>query len=158
MLTVRSMQFSDTDEVYSIELKGHQIPWSRDILNDCVLVGYDCQVLEQKKKNKKRIVGYIISRQSLTVYHILNLCIMPTMQGKGLGKRLLKTIINRLKDSSIDSIILEVRPSNRQAINLYQKFGFQLDSIKKDYYQSTKGPEDAWLLRKILQQPLSHSS
>ncbi|STX28763.1 N-acetyltransferase GCN5 [Legionella beliardensis] len=153
MFTVRSMQFKDIDEVYHIELTGHRTPWSRDILNDCVLVGYDCYVLEQEKN--KKIVGYIISRQHLTVYHILNLCIIPSMQGKGLGKYLLKAIIDKLNGSAVDSMILEVRPSNQRAISLYQRFGFQLDSIKKDYYQDTNSQEDAWLLRKVLQQPPS---
>ncbi|WP_419418519.1 ribosomal protein S18-alanine N-acetyltransferase [Legionella sp. D16C41] len=150
MLTVRPMQFADIDEVYSIELKGHQAPWSRDIISDCVLVGYDCQVLEEELENKKCVLGYIISRQTLTVYHILNLCIAPTRQGEGLGKYLLQASIDKLNDSAIDSIILEVRPSNQRAINLYQQFGFQKDSIKKSYYQDANGQEDAWLLRKIL--------
>ncbi|WP_242604467.1 ribosomal protein S18-alanine N-acetyltransferase [Legionella gresilensis] len=152
MFTVRSMQFSDLDEVYGIELQGHRAPWSRNIISDCILVGYDCQVLEQETDNKKIIVGYIISRETYTVYHILNLCIMPSMQGKGLGKYLLQTAIDKLKGSYIDSIILEVRPSNQPAIALYEHFGFQKDSIKKDYYQDSGGLEDAWLLRKNLHQ------
>jgi [ribosomal protein S18]-alanine N-acetyltransferase len=155
MFTVRSMQFSDIDTVYSIEIKGHRAPWSREIIGDCILVGYDCQVLEQEINKEKAIIGYVISRQTLTIYHILNLCIVPAMQGKGLGKYLLQTIIDKLAGGSVESIILEVRPSNQRAIALYQRFGFQKDSIKKDYYQDASGHEDAWLLRKILAQPQS---
>ena len=38
---VRAMQQTDIDSVYAIELQAHRAPWSRQILSDCVTVGYD---------------------------------------------------------------------------------------------------------------------
>lgn len=148
MLNVRSMQFGDIDEVYRIELCAHLAPWSRDILSDCVLVGYDCRVLEQINARGKQLSGYIISRRSINTYHILNLCIAPMYQNKGLGKFLLKNVLDSLNSSIIDTILLEVRPSNQAAIKLYEAFGFHTDSIKKGYYKDTHGEEDALLLKK----------
>lgn len=40
------MTESDIDAVYAIEKDVHIAPWSRDILRDCVRVGYDCRVFE----------------------------------------------------------------------------------------------------------------
>lgn len=150
MLTIRSMQLSDIDEVCRIEQQAHQTPWSEDIFKDCLLVGYDCHVLESHEEKQVSIVGCVIARKNLTVYHILNLCISNALQGQGLGKYLLENTIYGIKKSEIDSIILEVRPSNHPAIALYEKFGFQKDLIKKDYYQDGTSKEDAWLLRKAL--------
>lgn len=42
---IRNMSESDIDKVYAIETSVHIAPWSKDILRDCVLVGYKCLVL-----------------------------------------------------------------------------------------------------------------
>ncbi|MGQ3891106.1 ribosomal protein S18-alanine N-acetyltransferase [Legionella sp. CNM-4043-24] len=150
MHIIRPMQLGDVDRVHKIELAAHRAPWSRTIIKDCVLVGYDCRVLEQIDFRGKMIVGYIISRYSENVCHILNLCIDVSQQKKGLGKFLLKTVLGSLKRKDIDNIILEVRPTNLAAIALYEGFGFQHDEIKRNYYKDENGTEDALLLRKIL--------
>ncbi|MDP1604039.1 MAG: ribosomal protein S18-alanine N-acetyltransferase [Legionella sp.] len=150
MLTIRSMYSSDIDEVYSIELGAHRTPWSREIISDCVLVGYDCRVLEESDDDIKSIVGYMIGRRSLNVYHVLNFCIAPSSQNRGLGKFMLKEVLDSLTTDKLDTIILEVRPTNKVAIALYEAFGFQQDAIKKDYYKDKNGVEDALLLKKTI--------
>jgi len=150
MHLIRPMQTSDIDQVHQIELTAHRAPWSRTILRDCVLVGYDCRVLEQVDVRGKRVVGYIISRYSDNVCHILNLCIDVKQQKKGLGKFILKTVLGSLKSPVVDTIILEVRPTNLAAIALYEGFGFQHGEIKRNYYKDENGTEDALLLRKSL--------
>lgn len=147
---IRLMEQSDIDSVYAIELAAHRVPWSRDILSDCVLVGYDCRVLELKKAKKEQVVGYLICRHSFNVCHILNLCVAPTKQRRGYGELLIKSILNSLKKAGNNTIILEVRPSNIAAIALYKKFGFYQDSIKQNYYKDMCGEEDAILLKKVL--------
>lgn len=150
MLTVRAMQADDVDDVYAIEVSTHQIPWSRGILGDCVLVGYDCRVLEQTDDKGKHIVGYIICRRSFNTCHILNLCISATCQNQGFGKFFLKSVLDSLAGGLVNAVILEVRPSNLAAIKLYESFGFSRDEIKVGYYKDEKGIEDAWLLKKII--------
>ncbi len=145
---IRPMKPADVDRVYEIELSTHLAPWSRDILSDCVSVGYDCRVIEVKLRGKKRILGYIISRYSFNICHILNLCIASSAQRKGLGKLLLRDLLNSINKTVVKSVILEVRPSNPAALSLYEKFGFQQDSIKPGYYKDIKGEEDAILLKK----------
>lgn len=152
MLTVRPMESADIDQVYQIELSAHRAPWSKGILSDCVLVGYDCRVLEKAENNTKQLAGYIICRRSFNICHILNLCISPTFQNQGLGKFFLKNILDSLEGSIIKSIILEVRPSNKIAIALYEAFGFTHDSIKSGYYKDIAGEEDAILLKKNINQ------
>ncbi|CDZ79147.1 ribosomal-protein-alanine N-acetyltransferase [Legionella massiliensis] len=148
---IRPMKQSDIDSVYAIETATHRAPWSRDILSDCVLVGYDCRVFELSDNNVKQIVGYMICRNSQSICHILNLCISAQNQNKGYGKSLLKSVLDTLEaNPKITSVVLEVRPSNTAALALYKKFGFQQDSIKEDYYIDGQGTEDAILLKKVL--------
>ncbi len=150
-LHIRPMQQNDIDSVYDIEVKSHRAPWSRQILSDCVFVGYDCRVLELGKKNQKKIIGYIICRQSLTVCHILNICISTSTQSKGYGTFILKSVLDSLySKKDVESVILEVRPSNLAALALYRKFGFEEDSVKKGYYIEGDHVEDAIVLKKLL--------
>lgn len=151
MLTVRSMQTSDVNTVHRIEKSAHKSPWSYTILSDCVLVGYDCRVLEKSdEKGAKQIIGYLIGRRSFNTYHILNIGIAPDCQHQGFGKILLQHLLDSLIGSIIKMIILEVRPSNTAALALYHSFGFEHDMIKKGYYKDNTGEEDALLLKKIM--------
>ncbi|CAM2911034.1 ribosomal protein S18-alanine N-acetyltransferase [Legionella worsleiensis] len=151
ILNIRRMKESDIDNVYSIETNVHITPWSRDILRDCVLVGYDCRVLEINNGDNPILGGYIISRVSNNTCHILNLCIAKPLQSKGLGRKLIQTVLYSLsKFTDTQNVILEVRPSNYSALRLYESLGFETVEIKKGYYKDAHGVEDAWLLRKEL--------
>ncbi|AHE67357.1 ribosomal protein S18-alanine N-acetyltransferase [Legionella oakridgensis] len=145
---IRPMTIDDVDDVYAIELSAHKAPWSRDILRDCVLVGYDCRVLESCERAEPEIISYIILRYYDHTCHILNLCVALASQGKGYGRLLLQNVIDSLVGSEVEALILEVRPSNLTAISLYKKMGFYQAGIKKDYYQDELGVEDAVLLKK----------
>ncbi|HHU0052714.1 TPA: GNAT family N-acetyltransferase, partial [Legionella pneumophila] len=115
-----------------METNVHIAPWSKDILRDCVLVGYDCRVLEINNGDSSILAGYIISRISNNSCHILNLCIAKPLQSKGLGRKLLQTVLYSLsKYTQTESVILEVRPSNSAALHLYETMGFEKVEIKK---------------------------
>ncbi|HAT8127753.1 TPA: GNAT family N-acetyltransferase, partial [Legionella pneumophila] len=132
ILNIRRMKDSDIENVYSIETNVHIAPWSKDILRDCVLVGYDCRVLEINNGDSSILAGYIISRISNNSCHILNLCIAKPLQSKGLGRKLLQTVLYSLsKYTQTESVILEVRPSNSAALHLYETMGFEKVEIKK---------------------------
>ncbi|HHU0022530.1 TPA: ribosomal protein S18-alanine N-acetyltransferase, partial [Legionella pneumophila] len=150
ILNIRRMKDSDIENVYSIETNVHIAPWSKDILRDCVLVGYDCRVLEINNGDSSILAGYIISRISNNSCHILNLCIAKPLQSKGLGRKLLQTVLYSLsKYTQTESVILEVRPSNSAALHLYETMGFEKVEIKKDYYKDKNTVEDAILLKKL---------
>ena len=45
VVNIRRMNDTDIDNVYAIEKVVHIAPWGKEILRDCVLVGYDCREL-----------------------------------------------------------------------------------------------------------------
>ena len=146
---VRPMQTLDVDKVYAIELAAHRAPWSSGIISDCVMVGYDCRILEIGSLEEPQLASYIISRYSESVCHVLNLCVAPALQGKGYGRILLQDVIDNPLVSDISLVYLEVRPSNHVALRLYQKMGFSQIGIKEGYYQDENGIEDAIILQKL---------
>jgi ribosomal-protein-alanine N-acetyltransferase len=148
---IRDMTESDIDAVYVIEKNVHIAPWSWEILRDCVRVGYDCRLFEIKEENNLLIGGYIISRHSNNYCHILNFCIAKTFQSKGYGRQLLQKVLYSLTElQHIDYVILEVRPSNKAALHLYQSMGFEQVEVKPGYYVEDDRVEDAIVLKKEL--------
>lgn len=143
---LRKMELNDIQQVSLIESTAHIAPWSFEILRGCLLIGYDCRILEENNQ----ILGYLIARHNFNVSHILNICIDLAFQRKGLGRILLRGFLDSLEKGVIQSVILEVRPSNQSALALYKSFGFYCDSIKSAYYKDEKGIEDALLLKKKL--------
>jgi ribosomal-protein-alanine N-acetyltransferase len=151
ILNIRRMKQTDIDAVYFIEMDVHKAPWSKEILRDCVLVGYDCRLLEMKNGEHLIPGGYIISRLSDQSCHILNFCIASPLQSKGFGRKLLQSLLFSLSTCShIKNVLLEVRPSNAQAIHLYSSLGFEQVDVKKDYYKDIHGIEDALIFQKML--------
>ena len=50
--------------------------------------------------------------------------VVPSYQGKGLGKTLLREVLHRLKDKGVEKVELEVKNHNRPARGLYESLGY----------------------------------
>ncbi len=72
-----------------------------------------------------------ISKNSGTIESI---SISPYFQGKGLGKLLLKSVIQKLQQHGVDEIKLIVVSTNKKAFELYRKYGFKEDGIKSIWF------------------------
>ncbi|MBL06862.1 MAG: ribosomal-protein-alanine N-acetyltransferase [Chloroflexi bacterium] len=101
------------------------------------------------KKNEKKftqeeiIIGYIKLWDIMEDMHIEQIGVLENFQKKGIGEKLLKISINHSIQSGVKKIMLECRKSNIPAINLYKKYLFKITSIRKNYYPSNSGREDA---------------
>ena len=62
---------------------------------------------------------------------IYDIAVKEEFQGKGIGKLLLKHLIDFCKSKNVNTIFLEVNNINNKAINLYKNFGFNVYSKKK---------------------------
>lgn len=83
--------------------------------------------------NRNRIAGYIILLDSIDIYEVIKIATSPNYRKKGLGKKLLNYVLDDLDKN----LILEVRVSNKEAINLYENLGFEKINIRKGYYADT---------------------
>ncbi|MDH5665223.1 MAG: ribosomal protein S18-alanine N-acetyltransferase [Nitrosopumilus sp.] len=140
---IRPMNEDDLDKVMAIEPHAYEHPWTKGIFRDCLRVGYSCWVIENEQGD---IDGYGVMSVGVGEAHILNLTVAPEMQKQGLGKMLLQYFIELARHHALDTILLEVRPSNKAAVALYAKTGFNEVGVRKDYYPAKKGREDALIL------------
>ena len=70
------------------------------------------------------------------------------LQGHGHGKHLLEWGLMQARTASMNGMLLEVRPSNLPAKALYEKSGFKLIGVRKNYYPAKAGREDALVFLK----------
>lgn len=139
---LREMTSADLPAVAQIERASYQFPWSQGIFRDCLLAGYEAIVIE----DDGFVVGYGIMSVAAGDAHLLNLCIHPSYQRRGLGRRILSALLARARREDVDQVFLEVRPSNSAALELYRRKGFNEVGVRPNYYQADGGREDAIIL------------
>ena len=60
--------------------------------------------------------------------------IFEDFRGRGLGKELLKLLLEELKRMGVKKLLLEVSDKNLPALGLYRSFGFREVGRRKNYY------------------------
>lgn len=139
---MRPMQHTDLSEVMAIENQSYEFPWTEGIFNDCLKNQY----LSTLYVTNKQILAYTVSQFVVDECHLLNLCVRKEDRGRGVGKMMVRYLMNQARQNDMGSIFLEVRMSNKAAIHLYDKLGFNEIGIRRDYYPSNNGREDALVL------------
>jgi ribosomal-protein-alanine N-acetyltransferase len=134
------MGLNDLEEAYKIELDVNPSPWKYETFLSSFEVGHKGLICKQDKK----IIGFIIFSPITPEAHILSISVKKEMQSNGIGTLLLKSMLDQCKAMNYKKIFLEVRVTNIQAINFYEKFGFSKDAVRSNYY--TDNSEDALLM------------
>ena len=88
------------------------------------------------------LIGFIHINKLYENMDIVNIIIDKDYRNKGYGKELLDYVINNNKD--INSIMLEVRESNKNAIEFYKNNNFKIINVRKNYY----GNENALIMKR----------
>jgi ribosomal-protein-alanine N-acetyltransferase len=141
LLRIRTMTHTDLPGVLAIENQNYEFPWGEDIFIDCFRANYECYVCEEMDK----VLGYCILSIGAGEAHILNISVDPGAQKQGIGRKMLEHLIESAREKA-ETIFLEVRPSNIVALGLYKKIGFNEIGIRKGYYPTAEGREDALML------------
>ncbi len=94
-----------------------------------------------------RFLGYIILWIDEDKAQISSFVVKKEYRNKGYGFKFINFIFEKLKSLGIREVTLEVRPSNKEALSLYQKVGFEQVAIRRTYYNNG---EDAFLMYKRL--------
>jgi ribosomal protein S18 acetylase RimI-like enzyme len=88
-------------------------------------------------KKQDDIQGYLIVlfRKECTVAGIETIGVDPLYRGQGIAAKLLGYAESEIINRGLHRIRLEVSVGNSTAISLYEKSGFRISSLLKNYYQ-----------------------
>jgi [ribosomal protein S18]-alanine N-acetyltransferase len=139
-IEIRRLTYADLPQVISIERRAFPTPWSLAMF-----------VLELSKPGgvclaavrDGRIVAYCICSRYDIVWHLMNIAVDPDHRREGLATALLNELVHRTGGTAA-RVTLEVRESNQNAIDLYERFGFLAAGLRRRYYQDNG--EDALIM------------
>jgi ribosomal-protein-alanine N-acetyltransferase len=94
------------------------------------------------------IMAFLIAQHLAPEWELENLVVAANVRRKGLGKRLLRALLDAARKTNSTSVFLEARESNFAARTLYEQAGFEQSGRRPFYY--TNPSEDAILYRQTL--------
>ena len=139
------MDLSDLEQIKDILTTDFDDFWNYSILKDELNSKNSTYFVVKNKDNE--ILGYAGIKIILDEAEIMNIVTKKNYRKQGIGNLLLNRIILEAKDKNIKKVNLEVNENNIIAIHLYEKFGFNKDGERKNYYQD----QNAILMSKILE-------
>ena len=125
---------ADLDRVVAIERAAFSDPWSRRSFEELLAKSHVRGIAVDGDDGT--LAGYTLVALVAGEGEILNLAVDPAVHRRGIGRRLLHAALDLLRAAGTTSVFLEVRQSNRAAIRLYTKAGFQSVSIRRGYYRN----------------------
>jgi ribosomal-protein-alanine N-acetyltransferase len=147
-LNYEPMRESDVEDVLAVEDRVYPYPWSRANFLDSLASGYQAWVLRDQAM---RLLGYFLIMQVVDEAHLLNVAVAEEWQGQGLGRFLLNQSVACARGLGMESMLLEVRPSNVRALGIYERYGFEQIGRRKGYYPAAdQQREDAIVMRYTL--------
>jgi len=91
------------------------------------------------------VQGFIAGRTMGEEWEIENIVVAGPVRRRGLGKRLLREFLDLARGRGAEAVFLEVRESNLEARQFYEKWAFVQTGRRKDYYREPE--EDAIVYR-----------
>ena len=141
-IRIEPMTLDDIDAVHAIERTSFVVPWPDEAYRNEILTN--------------RLASYVVARAGDTVVgfagiwvmvdeaHVTTFAVDPRWRRRGIGERLLLTLLDLSMARRAREATLEVRLSNMPARRLYEKYGFRPVGIRPRYY-SDNG-EDALIM------------
>ena len=161
-LSFAPITLNDVEQLMPIEDACHSHPWNEKTFKSCIDGRYfghyaymginESKPISIDVAIKTEIIGFYIADVVAGEVTLMDICVVPEQQGKGLGKTILLEFIQQAKSLHASKIWLEVRAKNITAQMLYINQGFKETGRRTGYYPSAKGfgYEDAIVMCKTL--------
>lgn len=144
-LQYEPMKQADLADVVALEESVYPHPWSMGNFIDSLSSHYEAWVLREQNGD---LLGYFLLMAIVDEAHLLNVAVSAGRQGQGLGRLLLNQAVACARGLGMESVLLEVRPSNTRALKIYERYGFKQIGRRKGYYPAAdQQREDAIVMR-----------
>lgn len=145
-ITIRPLARDDIERVVAIECEAFTTPWQPATFEG--LLDRDGIELLVMTEEGGGVIGYAVLWCILDQGELANLALSTHRRGTGLGRHLLRKVMDVAQGRGVEKLFLEVRASNRPAIELYRRFGFTDVGLRRDYYE--RPSEDARVMMAVL--------
>ena len=160
-LSFLPMTTADLDAVLVLESVSHIDPWTQGNFSYSLAAGHWAYCVRPQLDDAVRgsyldpeiLWAYCILFPALDELHLLNITVSPKLRRLGIGAKMMHAIEGVTAQQKMSRIILEVRPSNINALQLYETLGYEQIGLRKNYYpvDAISGlREDAWVFAKSI--------
>lgn len=141
-VTIRQATVNDAEAIHEIETLCFPDPWSLDTL--VYELSKNPRAFYIVAELESQVVGYAGLWWIEDEGHITNVAVRPGYRNRRIGAGIIQVMLDFTGQEGIRHHTLEVRRSNLAAISLYEKFGFQIEGVRKGYYVNNR--EDALIM------------
>lgn len=135
-MTYKVLERSDLDMIADLYVKAFNgPPWHDKWTNESAIKRLGqmlgCEdsyglVAYEAHKPVGMVLGNMEYFYDCTHFHLKELCVDPSIQGKGIGAKLMKTFMERLKEKGVDEVLLWTLRCN-EMLSFYNKQGFKVE-------------------------------
>lgn len=138
-VSIRTIRQGDLPAILAIERASFDSPWSIAMfISELSRLESICLAAIAGDQP----IGYLVCGRYERIWHLNNIAVRAGRRRQGLGTRLLEAMLDRVGPEA--EVTLEVRPSNRAAIAMYEEHGFRLAGRRPGYYPDNR--EDALIM------------
>lgn len=142
-IIIRPMTDEDVYAASGLEESVFSMPWKAEDFLEMVKATYAHYFVAQLDG---KLVGIIGLRDIVGEGEITNVAVDSNYRRHGIGKLLMKEVLNKCDELGIKDVTLEVRVSNEAAIRLYEGFNFKSEGVRPRFYEHPT--EDALIMWK----------
>ncbi|PKM82276.1 MAG: ribosomal-protein-alanine N-acetyltransferase [Firmicutes bacterium HGW-Firmicutes-13] len=133
-LVIEPMKISDLIDIMAIEQQSYPNPWPLHLfVTELKDNKYSCYLV---LRHESKIIAYGGMWVFVKEAHITNLAVDPNFRNQGYGGIVLKSLMEEAGKRGAGNVSLEVRVSNYTAKKLYNKYGFSVVDVRKEYYRN----------------------
>lgn len=147
-VVLRDMTTADLAQVLSIEIATFPCPWSLNSFRSEVQNPFGWTRVAAADGG--RVVAYLVARFYGDMWHLMDLAVCPSARLQGIGRSLIDDLLCVVAATDLD-VTLEVRPSNKAAVDLYLSCGFESVGVRRRYYEDNG--EDAIVMSRAGTKP-----
>lgn len=129
-ITKDKLYLNDLENTFSDIFKKEEVISK---INNNLFTNYYAYIIDEKAV---AFINYDIMYERS---ELININVKEEYQNQKIATKLLEFMINDCLNKNVESITLEVRENNFNAIHLYEKMGFEKVSIRKGYYNGIDG-------------------
>ena len=145
MLNFRKAEQKDILQIAELDKNIFTDPWSEQGLLDTYSQKQSFLTIAEVGG---QIVAYCILYYVLEEGEIARIAVDNAYRRQGVGRGLMEYTCQVCLEMQVERLLLDVRESNVAAQKFYQSYGFEMDGMRKNFYQTPT--EDAVLMSKIL--------
>lgn len=145
MLSLREMKIQDSGRIAELEQEIFTDAWTQTGIEETFAQAHSVIVVAEEES---KIQGYCILYVVLDEAEIARIGVTERVRYSGVGSLILQFGEKICKEKGTERLLLDVREGNLPARKFYEKHGFFVDGVRKNFYDNPK--EDGVLMSKNL--------